>query len=71
VWIVEVNGFGSRYGEDDAGIIDALTAYGYRPFRYAAADNQLLAVDPARPAGGPNLIFARDPADLRGRLSHG
>lgn len=70
-WIVEVNGFGSRYGESDAAITGAFAASGYRPFRYAAADNRLIEVDPAVPAGGPNLIFSRDPDDLRRRLSHG
>jgi FkbM family methyltransferase len=67
-WIVEVRGHGGRYGSDDQTVMERFERFGYLPFRYSADRNELTAS--GRPTGESewNLIFVRDPDEVRRRL---
>jgi FkbM family methyltransferase len=67
-WIVELRGHGDRYGSTDHTIVETFESFGYRPFHYTADRNVLETAD--RPAGEAewNLIFVRDPDEVRRRL---
>jgi len=71
-WIVEVRGHGGRYGSTDQFIFARFEQFGYRPFRYTA-DRNVLESAPDLPAGQAewNLIFVRDPDEVRRRLESG
>jgi FkbM family methyltransferase len=68
VWMVELTGLGTRYGNDDASIYAKFAERGYRPLVYVAADNRF-AVHEGSEAG--NLIFAREPEAVAARLTAG
>lgn len=67
-WVVEVNGLGGRYGSNDRTVLERFERFGYRPYRYVADRNLLETAD--RPTGEAewNLIFVRDPDEVRRRL---
>lgn len=69
VWIVELLGFGARYGSDDAEILSLFARHGYTPFQFNAERNEVVGVRD-RTAHRGNVIFARHPDEIRTRL-HG
>jgi FkbM family methyltransferase len=68
VWLVELLGFGHRYGSDDTEIHDMFSRHGYRAFRYEAGSNRLVDFDgPGSDRG--NVIFAREREPVEARLN--
>lgn len=66
-WLVEVNGLGARYGNDDSVIHDLFGERGYSAFQYSAQENKLVEYNGAD-SGRANVIFARDPEAVSLRL---
>jgi FkbM family methyltransferase len=68
-WIVELRGHGGRYGSEDNSVLERFERFGYRPYHYLA-DQNVLETAPDRPAGEAewNLIFVKDPDEVRRRL---
>jgi len=67
-WIVELNGLGSRYGSNDRTVLEQLQRFGYQPYRYSASRNLLESTDRTTSESVWNLIFVRDPDEVRRRL---
>lgn len=68
VWLVEMNGFGTRYGIEDEALHAIFRERGYRRLRYFAAGNRLSDQDCDK-TGPCNLIFARRPDSIRSRVA--
>lgn len=66
VWIVELAGFGERYGSDDSAVLKLFHDRGYSVHSYDAATKRMVAFNP--PAQGGNAIFARRPDEVAARL---
>lgn len=67
VWIIELIGLATRYGSDDGAVRAMFAERGYRPLRYLAATNRIIADDGA--VG--NVLFAREPQAVAARLAVG
>lgn len=66
--IVELNGAGTRYGFDEAGILAELFALGFRMCSYDPV-TRTLALDERRSPGVGNGLFIRDEEFVRRRVS--
>jgi hypothetical protein len=67
VWIVEMTGLGLRYGSDDQEVEALFLNQGYQALLYRAAENQIVSWKRSDAERG-NVIFARDPEQVRARL---
>ena len=61
--IVELNGSGERYGNSDASVHEAITAYGFAPFHYDPVSRRLTARETFN-RDSLNTLYLRRPEDL-------
>lgn len=68
--IMELNGSGSRYGYDEAALVETMARYGFLPHAYDPFERTLTA---APGAGGwtGNALFVREAALMRERVARG
>ena len=67
--IMELNGSGARYGYDEARIIDAMFAHGFKTCSYSPLDRTLVDTD-GKDMRSPNVLFIRDESFVRERLKN-
>lgn len=65
--VIELNGSGSRYGFDEAGMIRRLTEEGFAPYRYEPFERRLHPLEGRNGSVG-NTLFVRDRVWVESRL---
>ena len=69
VWIAELLGSSQRYGHDDQDVRRCFERYGYRPYRYRAATNELIEDFTRADQRGLNRLFIADLGAVLTRLA--
>lgn len=67
--IVELNGSGTEYGDDDASIHAGMIGRGFHSYRYDPASRQLVSLDDRLNAGAGNTLYVRSADEIRRRLA--
>jgi hypothetical protein len=68
--IIEFSNTGEYYGYGNNATHELLTGYGFKPFRYNYQKKQLISFDPLLTQFEFNMIYIKDEAFIRQRLSN-